>query len=155
MNTPILELLAEYEAEDCDFSDLEWVARTALRHVDSMEDSQNRCLLYALASYMTTHPMKGKKMTNYSMITDKIKFSCSTTIETVGKGFIVTFQVDDEEGHFQQSEVFSSEIELLACVIRSFISREDIETALPLITEAIKAGQAEDDSSSNKDENVH
>lgn len=48
-NTPIEELLAEYEAELCDHSNIEWVKRAALRYVETMQDSQVRCLLYTLA----------------------------------------------------------------------------------------------------------
>jgi len=51
-NTPIEELLLEYEAEGCDHSNIEWVADAAMRYVKTMEDSQVRCLLYALASYI-------------------------------------------------------------------------------------------------------
>ena len=51
-NTPIDELLAEYEAECCDHTDMEWVSNTALRYVQTMPDSQVRCLLYVLAQHM-------------------------------------------------------------------------------------------------------
>lgn len=49
-NTPIEKLLAEYEDECCDHSNLTWVKRAALRYVETMQDSQIRCLLYTLAN---------------------------------------------------------------------------------------------------------
>ena len=51
-NTPIEQLLEEYESEGCDHSNIEWVADAAMRYVSTMEDSQVRCLLYALARYV-------------------------------------------------------------------------------------------------------
>ena len=49
-NTPIEELMREYQADGCDFSDLAWVRASALRLAQTMPDSQARCLLYALAA---------------------------------------------------------------------------------------------------------
>jgi hypothetical protein len=51
-NTPIEVLLREYEAENCDHSDLEWVSRTALHYVARMPDGQVRCLLHVLATHV-------------------------------------------------------------------------------------------------------
>lgn len=48
-NTPIKELLAEYEAEGCDFGNLEFIVTAAERYVQTMGDGQARCLLYSLA----------------------------------------------------------------------------------------------------------
>ncbi len=48
-NTPIDQLVAEYEAECCDFSDLDWVAQVSMRYASTLHDSQVRCLLYAMA----------------------------------------------------------------------------------------------------------
>lgn len=48
-NIPIEELLAQYEAECCDFRNMNWVAKVSMRYVQTMEDCQVRCLLYALA----------------------------------------------------------------------------------------------------------
>ena len=48
-NTPIEQLIQEFENESNDFSDLDWVKKTALRYVKTMPDSQHRCLLYTLA----------------------------------------------------------------------------------------------------------
>lgn len=48
-NTPIEVLLKEYEDEGCNHADLAWVKRAALRYVETMPDSQTRCLLYVLA----------------------------------------------------------------------------------------------------------
>lgn len=48
-NTPIEVLISQYEEECCDFDDIEWVKKTALRYVSTMEDCQIRCLLYTLA----------------------------------------------------------------------------------------------------------
>lgn len=52
MNSPIEKLLAEYEAEYCDHSNMAWVSRAALRYVSTMKDSQVRCLLYVLAMHV-------------------------------------------------------------------------------------------------------
>lgn len=49
-NSPIQELMAEYEADRCDFSDADFLVRTALRLSDTMQDSQARCILFALAN---------------------------------------------------------------------------------------------------------
>jgi hypothetical protein len=45
----IKDLIAEYEQEGCDFSDMSWVISTANRYVETMEDSQVKCLMYVLA----------------------------------------------------------------------------------------------------------
>jgi len=50
-NTNIRELLAEYNAENCDFTDMEQVAVNSLRYADTMPDSHVRCLLYTLAKH--------------------------------------------------------------------------------------------------------
>jgi hypothetical protein len=51
-NTPIEQLIEQYEREDCDFSDINRVSDLALRNVDTMPDSHARCLLYALAMFV-------------------------------------------------------------------------------------------------------
>lgn len=51
-NTPIAELLTQYEAENCDHSNLPWVSHAAQRYVQSMADSQVRCLLHVLSVEM-------------------------------------------------------------------------------------------------------
>lgn len=48
-NTPIEQLMREYEDDGCDFKDPASVRRVALRLVETMPDSHARCLLYALA----------------------------------------------------------------------------------------------------------
>lgn len=48
-NTPIADLLAEYEAGGCDFSNLEFLVSTSESYAQVMPDSQVRCLLYSLA----------------------------------------------------------------------------------------------------------
>lgn len=48
-NSDIAALLTKYEAEGCDHSNVEWLVSSSLRLVDSMQDSQARCLLYSLA----------------------------------------------------------------------------------------------------------
>lgn len=48
-NDPIEKLMAEYEADGCDHSNVEWLVRASYRYVDTMADSQVRCLLYAMA----------------------------------------------------------------------------------------------------------
>lgn len=48
-NDPIEELMAEYEAEGCDHQDVDWLVRASYRYVQSMADSQVRCLLFAMA----------------------------------------------------------------------------------------------------------
>ena len=53
-NDPIDELMAEYEAECCDHNDVPWLVRASYRYVDSMQDSQVRCLLYAMARKLDT-----------------------------------------------------------------------------------------------------
>jgi hypothetical protein len=49
-HSPIETCLAQYMHEGDDFSDLEWVAQSALRQAHFMGDSQARCLLYVLAN---------------------------------------------------------------------------------------------------------
>ena len=49
-NTPIADLMAEYTAENCDFTDMAWVRKAAMLYVDRMGDCQVRCLLHALLS---------------------------------------------------------------------------------------------------------
>ena len=51
-NTPIQELIKQYEHECCDFSDTAWLVKSALRMAQTMPDSQARCLLYALAKHV-------------------------------------------------------------------------------------------------------
>lgn len=60
-NTPITQLIAEYEAENCDFKDLDWVAHAAARYVNSMEDCQVRCLLHTLAQAVLKHVPEEKR----------------------------------------------------------------------------------------------
>lgn len=48
-NTPLPELMKQYEAEMCNFTDAEHMIACALRLSDTMRDSQARCLLYSLA----------------------------------------------------------------------------------------------------------
>lgn len=48
-NTPIADLLAEYEAEGCNHRDTAWLIAAANRYVETMRDSQTRCLLHSLA----------------------------------------------------------------------------------------------------------
>ena len=48
-NIPIEQLLKEYTEENCDFTDMEWLVNAAHRYVDTMHDSQLRCILYTLA----------------------------------------------------------------------------------------------------------
>ena len=49
LNTPIKELIKEYEAEECNFNDIDYVKNTALRYAQTMPDDLTRCLLYVLA----------------------------------------------------------------------------------------------------------
>ena len=53
MNTPINDLIKEYEMEfdGYDYSDITKVIVAAQRYVRTMEDSQVRCLLYILAQH--------------------------------------------------------------------------------------------------------
>lgn len=52
-NSPIEELIAHYESEECDFTDLASVAATALHYLErGAEDSQLRCLAYVLAKHV-------------------------------------------------------------------------------------------------------
>lgn len=55
--TPIKELLAQYAAEGCDFSDLRWLRGTARRLATTMPDSQARCILFALAEQLESVPV--------------------------------------------------------------------------------------------------
>ncbi|CAJ0705893.1 hypothetical protein [Ralstonia holmesii] len=48
-NTPINTLVKQYEAEDCEFTDMTRMAEVAMQYVDGMEDSHARCLLYKMA----------------------------------------------------------------------------------------------------------
>lgn len=50
-NSDIQDLLAQYEEECCDHSDLPWVVQASQRYVQSMPDSQVRCLLHTLAEH--------------------------------------------------------------------------------------------------------
>mgnify|MGYP003452400876 FL=1 len=45
---PIDELVAEYAAEGCDFTDRVWMHNVVARHVETMPDSLARCLLHVL-----------------------------------------------------------------------------------------------------------
>ncbi|MGN6661603.1 MAG: Lar family restriction alleviation protein [Achromobacter mucicolens] len=47
-NTPIEKLVAQYEAEECNFNDAQEMAMHALRYAETMPDSHARCLLYKL-----------------------------------------------------------------------------------------------------------
>lgn len=51
-NTPIEDLIKEYEEEDCDFSDINELVKIALIYSDTMGDSHVRCILYKLAKNM-------------------------------------------------------------------------------------------------------
>lgn len=48
-NTPITNLLAHYEQEGCNFDNLHFLVSASERYVQSMPDSQVRCLLHSLA----------------------------------------------------------------------------------------------------------
>jgi len=48
-NTPILELIKEYENENCVFDKPEILIKHALLYADRMDDSHLRCVLYSLA----------------------------------------------------------------------------------------------------------
>ena len=54
MNTPIDELIKEYEMEfdRYDYSNISKVIVAAQRYVNTMEDSQVRCLLHILAQHV-------------------------------------------------------------------------------------------------------
>lgn len=54
-NSPIEQLIAEYEAEACDFKNVEFLINSSYRYVDTMPDSQVRCLLYSLAKLVDKH----------------------------------------------------------------------------------------------------
>ena len=47
-NLPIEKLLEQYTHEGCDFTDIKWVNAASLRYVESMEDSQIKCLICSL-----------------------------------------------------------------------------------------------------------
>jgi hypothetical protein len=49
-NSDITEVLRSYTDENCDFSDLQWVADSALRLQEGLGNCQARCLLYVLAN---------------------------------------------------------------------------------------------------------
>jgi len=49
-NSPIEKLIADFEQDGFDFSNIDLVRVTALRYVETMKDSQVRTLLYVLAS---------------------------------------------------------------------------------------------------------
>ena len=52
MNTPITDLLKQYEQEDSDFADMGKVCANALRYVQTMPNSHARCLLFVLAEHV-------------------------------------------------------------------------------------------------------
>lgn len=56
VRTPILDLLAQYEGEMCDFEDRKGMADVALTYASTMPDSHVRCLLYALARIVKGDP---------------------------------------------------------------------------------------------------
>jgi hypothetical protein len=60
-NTPINELLKQYEEEDCDFANLAWVVNAANRLVRTMPDTQVRCLLHALAQQVAPSLTVGER----------------------------------------------------------------------------------------------
>ena len=49
-NTPIEELIKQYEEEQCDFNNVDFLIKAGLKYADTMEDCQVRCLLYAMAN---------------------------------------------------------------------------------------------------------
>ena len=51
-NMPIEDLVALYESEACDFSNLDWVLKVSGMYVDRMGDSQVRCLLHTLVEHV-------------------------------------------------------------------------------------------------------
>lgn len=53
-NLPIAELLAEYAAENCDFTNMDAVVRVAQRYVQTMPDEHIRCLLHVLAEHVAS-----------------------------------------------------------------------------------------------------
>jgi hypothetical protein len=59
LNTPIEELIKGYEDECCNFSDLSWVVESSKRYVETMEDSQVRCLLHELTEAVDYFVNKG------------------------------------------------------------------------------------------------
>ena len=52
MNTPIEQLIKQYEEEECNFDNIEWVKKLARLYVLRMEDSQVRCILHALVEHI-------------------------------------------------------------------------------------------------------
>ena len=54
--TPIQELMAQYAAEGCDFTDIQWARGAAKRLANTMPDSQARCILFALAEQPASVP---------------------------------------------------------------------------------------------------
>jgi len=48
-NTPIKQLMDEEARDGFDYQNREWLCKTARRYVETMSDSQVRCLLYAMA----------------------------------------------------------------------------------------------------------
>lgn len=51
-NTPIEQLVARYEAEECDHNNVGWLIKASRRYVETMDDCQVRCLLHAMANHL-------------------------------------------------------------------------------------------------------
>lgn len=49
-NTPIDDLIKQYEEECCDFSNIDFLINASRRCVETMGDEQVRCLLHAMAN---------------------------------------------------------------------------------------------------------
>lgn len=60
-NSPIEKLIAEYEAENCNFKNLDWVIEAAEIYALKMDDCQVRCLLYTLAQAAKKHIPEEKR----------------------------------------------------------------------------------------------
>lgn len=50
---PIEKLIEKYADEGCDFTDIAWVNAASLRYLESMEDSQLKCLIYSLINFQS------------------------------------------------------------------------------------------------------
>jgi hypothetical protein len=58
----IHKLIREYEAEKCDFSNLDWVIKASLRMATYNPIGQADCLLYTLATELKSHMDKVQEL---------------------------------------------------------------------------------------------
>lgn len=84
LNTPIDTLLAHYESECCDFSDLDGVVKLSRHYVDRISDGQVRCLLHALAEHVAANLLPSNKKIGNMPDTENAETKTSCTLNNPG-----------------------------------------------------------------------